>query len=98
MYVDNDSAGINGRFHHKAVSILYPSNDLHPCAKLTHKIAAAAAAAPAANAAPAAAEIVRRIAPLLGVLPHFENPDEQAALALPTPAQDLMGALADASR
>lgn len=50
------------------------------------------------NAAPAAAEIVRRIAPLLGVLPHFENPDEQAALALPTPAQDLMGALADASR
>jgi hypothetical protein len=34
----------------------------------------------------------------LGVLPHFENPDEQAALALPTPAQDLMGALADASR
>ena len=50
------------------------------------------------NAAPAAAEIVRRIAPLLGVLPHFENPDEQAALALPTPAQDLIGALADASR
>jgi cell division protein FtsI (penicillin-binding protein 3) len=50
------------------------------------------------NAAPAAAEIVRRIAPLLGVLPQFENPDEEAALALPTPAQDLMGALADASR
>jgi cell division protein FtsI (penicillin-binding protein 3) len=50
------------------------------------------------NAAPAAAEIVRRIAPLLGVLPQFENPDEEASLALPTPAHDLMGALADASR
>ena len=35
------------------------------------------------NAAPAAGEIVRRIAPLLGVLPHFDNPAEQASLALP---------------
>ena len=46
------------------------------------------------NAAPAAAEIVRRIAPLLGVLPYFENPDEQAALALPQPTLEV----ADASR
>lgn len=32
------------------------------------------------NAAPAAADIVRRIAPLLGVLPKFETPVEQAVL------------------
>ncbi len=32
------------------------------------------------NAAPAAADIVQRIAPLLGVLPKFETPVEQAAL------------------
>ena len=50
------------------------------------------------NAAPAAGEIVRRIAPLLGVLPHFDNPDEQAALALPEISEQLMGAMADASR
>jgi len=50
------------------------------------------------NAAPAAAEIVRRIAPLLGVLPYFENPDEQAALALPGISENLIGGLADASR
>ena len=50
------------------------------------------------NAAPAAGEIVRRIAPLLGVLPHFDNPDEQAALALPKISEQLMGAMADASR
>lgn len=46
------------------------------------------------NAAPAAGEIVGRIAPLLGVLPYFENPDAQAALTLPViPAE-----VADASR
>jgi len=46
------------------------------------------------NAAPAAGEIVGRIAPLLGVLPYFENPDAQAALTLPIiPAE-----VADASR
>lgn len=36
------------------------------------------------NAAPAAADIVRRVAPLLGVLPKFETPIEQAILAPPT--------------
>ena len=50
------------------------------------------------NAAPAAGEIVGRIAPLLGVLPHFDNPDEQAALALPETSEQLMEAMADASR
>ncbi|MCH1568929.1 MAG: penicillin-binding protein 2 [Alphaproteobacteria bacterium] len=46
------------------------------------------------NAAPAAGEIVRRIAPLLGVLPHFENPDKQAARDVPTNSTEM----ADASR
>lgn len=35
------------------------------------------------NAAPAAADIVRRIAPLLGVLPQFETPLEQANFPQP---------------
>ena len=50
------------------------------------------------NAAPAASEIVRRIAPLLGVLPHFDNPDLQASPVLPDIADPLRGGLADASR
>ncbi|MGC6534964.1 MAG: peptidoglycan D,D-transpeptidase FtsI family protein [Parvibaculales bacterium] len=32
------------------------------------------------NAAPTAGDIVRRAAPLLGVMPHFETPTEQASL------------------
>ena len=46
------------------------------------------------NAAPAAADIVRRIAPLLGVLPYFENPEQQAAITLPQTTTEM----ADASR
>lgn len=39
------------------------------------------------NAAPAAADIVSRIAPLLGVLPKFETPVEQAALPFMAPVE-----------